>query len=71
LAFGATWWGFHTDAMGAPDPVFLLSTIHSDFRTMTTAGVYSGAFGSSPDDARGLLFVPDYDLPIGMGPCPF
>lgn len=66
--FGAVWWGWHTDAAGAPDPVMLISTINSDFRTFSPTAGYSGSLGSLPDDGRGLVFA----QPHGYSPddCP-
>ncbi len=59
--FGAVWWGFHTDAEGNPDPVMLLSTINSNFRTFSPTKGYSEAMGSLPNDGRGLVFAQAHD----------
>jgi hypothetical protein len=36
---------------------FIISNINSSFNYVTTAGVWSAAFGNMPDDLRGLAFT--------------
>ncbi|OJY26315.1 MAG: hypothetical protein BGO98_38795 [Myxococcales bacterium 68-20] len=68
--FGAVWWSWHKDTEGNPDPVFLLSTISSNFRTLSPAKGYSAAFGSTPDDVRGLVFDRNHGYVRGASACP-
>lgn len=39
---------------------FLISTINSNFRYLDTLGTISGAFGSLPDDLRGVVMPPSF-----------
>lgn len=66
--FGAVWWSWHEDAQGNPEPVFLISTINSNFRTLSPTTGYSQAFGSTPDDVRGLVFERNHNY--GLAACP-
>ncbi len=68
--FGAVWWSWHQDAQGNPDPVFLISTIESNFRTLSPTTGYSTEFGSTPDDVRGLVFDRNHGYVRGAAACP-
>lgn len=49
-------------AMYLNPTTFLRSTISSNFNRHSTAGVYSGTFGSNPDDLRGLVMLPYFTI---------
>jgi hypothetical protein len=68
--FSAVWWDWHTDDLGAPEPLFLVGTLSSELRTMTTAGVYSADLAETDDDPRGLLFAHAQGYPVDATHCP-
>lgn len=73
--FGATWWNWHKDVNGDPDPVMLLGNIASGLVTLkpdlaTNSAVYTPYAGSLRDDARGLIFDRNFNYPVDDSVCP-
>jgi hypothetical protein len=67
--FGAVWWPTHVDALNQPEPLFLISDISSNLRTMTAEGVYGTPLASTLDDLRGLVFEKRHGYVMGAAGC--